>query len=66
MVMFGSDWPVCNVGGPKGEEGNWGFWMEVVEGVLWERAMSESDVEGVWWRVGERAYGIGEGRENGV
>ncbi len=32
--MFGSDWPVCNVGGPAGEEGNWGVWVQVVEGLL--------------------------------
>ncbi|KAF2128075.1 hypothetical protein P153DRAFT_319338, partial [Dothidotthia symphoricarpi CBS 119687] len=29
-IMFGSDWPVCNVGGPKGEAGNWAFWVEAV------------------------------------
>lgn len=57
-VMFGSDWPVCNVGGPKGEEGNWGFWKEVVERVLDERGMSEQEKESVWWRAGCEAYRI--------
>lgn len=57
-VMFGSDWPVCNVGGPKGEEGNWGFWREVVEKVVEERGMSEEEKESVWWRAGCEAYGI--------
>ena len=57
-VMFGSDWPVCNVGGPRGEQGNWKFWVEVVEKVLEERGMSESEKEGVWWKTGCRGYGI--------
>jgi predicted TIM-barrel fold metal-dependent hydrolase len=57
--MFGSDWPVCNVGGPRGEAGNWGFWREAVSRVLEEWEESEEVREGVWWRTGERAYGIG-------
>ncbi|KAL5113744.1 hypothetical protein ACEQ8H_008386 [Pleosporales sp. CAS-2024a] len=57
-VMFGSDWPVCNVGGPKGESGNWLFWREVVQRVVEERGMSEGEREGVWWAVGARAYGV--------
>jgi predicted TIM-barrel fold metal-dependent hydrolase len=57
-VMFGSDWPVCNVGGPKGEQGNWAFWRDVVEKVVEERGMREDEVEGVWWGVGVKAYGI--------
>lgn len=56
--MFGSDWPVCNVGGPKGEQGNWKFWVDVVERVLEERDMSEEERERVWWRTGAEAYGI--------
>ncbi|KAF2820213.1 hypothetical protein CC86DRAFT_374438 [Ophiobolus disseminans] len=57
-IMFGSDWPVCNVGGPRGEEGNWKFWVEVVERVLVERGLSEEEKEGVWWRTGKGVYGI--------
>ncbi|KAL6708891.1 L-rhamnono-gamma-lactonase [Coniothyrium glycines] len=57
-VMFGSDWPVCNVGGPKGEKENWGFWVEVVEGYLEEKGASEEEKDGVWWRTGARAYGV--------
>jgi predicted TIM-barrel fold metal-dependent hydrolase len=56
--MFGSDWPVCNIGGPRGEAGNWGFWREAVSRVLEEWEESEKVREGVWWRTGERAYGI--------
>ncbi|RAR12276.1 amidohydrolase family protein [Stemphylium lycopersici] len=57
-VMFGSDWPVCNVGGPKGEAGNWTLWREVVEAYLEGKGMSAEVREGVWWRVAEVAYGV--------
>lgn len=57
-VMFGSDWPVCNVGGPHGEQGNWAFWVAVVEAWIEERGMGEEEREGVWWRAGCRAYGV--------
>lgn len=57
-VMFGSDWPVCNVGGPKGEDGNWSFWRDVVEGLLKEEGFEEEDKEWVWWRAGGEAYGL--------
>ncbi|KAF2033116.1 NAD(P)-binding protein [Setomelanomma holmii] len=57
-VMFGSDWPVCNVGGPKGEKGNWGFWVQVVERVLQERGYGEKGKEAVWWETGARAYAV--------
>ena len=40
-VMFGSDWPVCNVGGPAGEKGNWGLWVESVELMLKEANLGE-------------------------
>ncbi|KAF2017669.1 hypothetical protein BU24DRAFT_155586 [Aaosphaeria arxii CBS 175.79] len=50
-VMFGSDWPVCNVGGPNGEE-NWGLWRELVA------AFVEEAGDDIWWRAGCEAYGI--------
>lgn len=55
-AMFGSDWPVCNVGGPKGEAGNWGLWRDVV--ALWMRWRDLSDFErdSVWCGAGSRAY----------
>lgn len=52
-VMFGSDWPVCNVGGPAGDKGNWGLWREVVE-----KLVSEQDSDGVWWKAGVEAYDL--------
>jgi predicted TIM-barrel fold metal-dependent hydrolase len=56
-VMFGSDWPVCNVGGPLGEQ-NWGLWREVVEQRLESDGFSDEEKEGVWWKTGCEAYGI--------
>ncbi|KAF2268368.1 hypothetical protein CC78DRAFT_576379 [Lojkania enalia] len=53
-VMFGSDWPVCNVGGPKGER-SWVVWREVVGEVLRRLGVEE---EGVWWRAGCEVYGV--------
>ena len=55
-VMFGSDWPVCNVGGPKAEL-SWGVWYQVVEKVL-EGKANDVDAADVWWRAGCKAYGI--------
>ncbi|KAH7112474.1 hypothetical protein B0J11DRAFT_597822 [Dendryphion nanum] len=56
-VMFGSDWPVCDVGGPLGEK-NWGLWRGVVEEVLAKRGLGEKEKEKVWWGVGETVYGV--------
>lgn len=57
-IMFGSDWPVCNVGGPKGEAGNWSLWREVVQGCLEARELSEEEKESVWWGAGCAAYAL--------
>ncbi|KAF1926218.1 uncharacterized protein M421DRAFT_94079 [Didymella exigua CBS 183.55] len=57
-VMFGSDWPVCNVGGPAGEKGNWGLWVEIVESLLEAAHVAEEDREQVWWKAGSRAYDV--------
>lgn len=59
-VMFGSDWPVCNAGGPVGERANWGLWVGVVEAWLSERGVVGEEADGVWWGVAESAYGVGE------
>lgn len=56
-VMFGSDWPVCNIGG-GGNEVAWRRWRSVVEGVLKRRGLSEEQKRGVWGGVAVRAYGI--------
>lgn len=55
-TMFGSDWPVCNVGGPVGDQ-NWNLWRQVVERTL--EGLNIEDTESVWWRAGCRAYEVG-------
>ncbi|GKZ32339.1 hypothetical protein AbraIFM66950_001664 [Aspergillus brasiliensis] len=56
-VMFGSDWPVCNVGG-GGSAVAWRRWKRVVEGILEKRGLSQEQKEGVWGGVAIKAYGI--------
>ncbi|KAF3036371.1 hypothetical protein E8E11_005018 [Didymella keratinophila] len=57
-VMFGSDWPVCNVGGPAGEKSNWGLWVESVESLLEEAYIAEEKRELIWWKAGSKAYDV--------
>ncbi|CAG8193187.1 unnamed protein product [Penicillium olsonii] len=56
-VMFGSDWPVCNLGG-GGNDVSWDRWRSVVEELLRNRKFSEYQKRGVWKDVALRAYGI--------
>lgn len=57
-VMFGSDWPVCNVGGPAGEAGNWQLWKDVVDAWMEKVGLGEKEREEVWYGAGARAYGL--------
>lgn len=54
-IMFGSDWPVCNVRGPATEE-SWDVWREVVQIALDQRAFSEKDRERIWSGTAIEAY----------
>ncbi|KAJ5671337.1 amidohydrolase family protein [Penicillium longicatenatum] len=56
-VMFGSDWPVCTIGG-GGNDVSWNRWTNVVEGILERRGLTEKEKEGIWGRVAVNAYGI--------
>ncbi|GLA27643.1 hypothetical protein CBS147346_10061 [Aspergillus niger] len=56
-VMFGSDWPVCNVGG-GGSAVAWRRWRSVVEGILEKRGLSQEQKEDVWGGVAVKAYAI--------
>ncbi|KAL9115736.1 MAG: hypothetical protein Q9227_000104 [Pyrenula ochraceoflavens] len=56
-VMFGSDWPVCNVGG-GGAEVAWGNWRVVVEGLLEKRGMRKEEKRRIWAGTAREAYGI--------
>lgn len=57
-AMFGSDWPVCNVGGPSGEAGNWGLWRDLLGLWMQEKGLGERERESVWWRAGCEVYGV--------
>lgn len=56
-VMFGSDWPVCNVGG-GGNDVSWSRWRKVVEEILERRGLTDEQKRGVWGEVAIKAYGI--------
>jgi L-rhamnono-1,4-lactonase len=56
-VMFGSDWPVCNVGGP-GAELAWRFWHDIVEEILSARDLSDDEKIMVWSSTARTAYNI--------
>ncbi|KAF2808163.1 uncharacterized protein BDZ99DRAFT_445350 [Mytilinidion resinicola] len=70
-IMFGSDWPVCNVNGPKRGENeskggknepkggdSWGVWKEVVEKLMEDLEVGEEGRERVWWGTGCEVYGV--------
>ncbi|KAI2791408.1 hypothetical protein POX_c04268 [Penicillium oxalicum] len=56
-IMFGSDWPVCNIGG-GGNAVSWTRWTQVVEGIMKRRGLSQTQKEGVWGGVAVKAYGL--------
>lgn len=56
-VMFGSDWPVCNIGG-GGNSVSWNRWIRVVESILEKKGLSEEQKQGVWGHVAVKAYGL--------
>ncbi|BDD55870.1 hypothetical protein MAP00_001352 [Monascus purpureus] len=56
-VMFGSDWPVCNIGG-GGNGVSWNRWQAVVEGVLNTRGLNGEQKDEIWGKVALKAYGI--------
>jgi L-rhamnono-1,4-lactonase len=54
-IMFGSDWPVCNVRGP-GDAKSWGHWVESVDKIMRSREMSEMEMNRVWYGTAAEAY----------
>lgn len=56
-VMFGSDWPVCNVNA-GGNRAAWNQWVEVVEGILKRRRLNHSQKKLVWGGNALTAYSI--------
>ncbi|QSZ32806.1 hypothetical protein DSL72_002386 [Monilinia vaccinii-corymbosi] len=55
-TMFGSDWPVCNIG----VEGAWGKWREVVMRFCYLASLSKEDQIMIWSGTAVKAYKIGE------
>jgi L-rhamnono-1,4-lactonase len=53
-IMYGSDWPVTNMGGP-GEKA-WGHWKAVVEALLDKAKLSEADKSKIWSGTAIEAY----------
>ncbi|OGM45581.1 amidohydrolase family protein [Aspergillus bombycis] len=56
-VMFGSDWPVCNVGG-GGNAVTWRRWKSIVESILEKRQLTDEEKRDVWGGVAVKAYGV--------
>lgn len=57
-IMFGSDWPVCNVGGP-GPETSWACWVTVVDAVLGDLDLSRKERARIWAGTANEVYGLG-------
>jgi L-rhamnono-1,4-lactonase len=56
-VMFGSDWPVCNVGGP-GPDKSWQHWHDLVTALLSSLELSNDDTARIWHGTAAEAYRI--------
>ncbi|KAK7557076.1 hypothetical protein IWX50DRAFT_242072 [Phyllosticta citricarpa] len=62
-IMFGSDWPVCNVRGPGGHERAWRAWRDAVELVIGDHEtglydLSHEQRDRVWFGTAVEAYGL--------
>ena len=58
-IMFGSDWPVCNLGG-GGNELAWRDWWWVVRTWVEKRGLTAEKRTGFWAGTAKRVYGIEE------
>ncbi|KAF2140078.1 uncharacterized protein K452DRAFT_274763 [Aplosporella prunicola CBS 121167] len=54
-IMFGSDWPVCNVRGP-GDARAWPCWRDVVVEMLSVYGLDAEARDRVWFRTAVEAY----------
>ena len=53
-IMFGSDWPVCNVNGPD-DDSPWVLWASTVEKLL-DNLVETTEQERVWSGTAIEAY----------
>lgn len=56
-IMFGSDWPVCNVGGP-GIDASWTHWHALISAVLDSQGLNTEEKARVWSGTTADAYSI--------
>ncbi|GAB7341960.1 hypothetical protein MBLNU457_g0260t1 [Dothideomycetes sp. NU457] len=57
-IMFGSDWPVCNVRGPATEK-SWSVWRDVVSIALEQEGLDDDySAEKIWAETAKEAYRI--------
>jgi L-rhamnono-1,4-lactonase len=56
-IMFGSDWPVCNLGGP-GDELSWSHWKNVISAILDEHKLSKAEKDRIWYGTAVEAYNL--------
>ncbi|EXJ92057.1 hypothetical protein A1O3_00607 [Capronia epimyces CBS 606.96] len=56
-TMFGSDWPVCNAGGP-GVQASWGHWHSLVAAILDDQGLTPEQKAQVWSGTAIEAYNI--------
>lgn len=54
-IMFGSDWPVCNVGG-LGTELAWSSWKAIVAAITDEHMLSDEQKDAIWYKTAAEAY----------
>ena len=56
-ILFGSDWPVCNVGGP-GIQNSWNRWYELVEAILTSQNLTREEKIRIYSGTAVEAYNI--------
>jgi L-rhamnono-1,4-lactonase len=54
-IMFGSDWPVCNVRGP-GDQYAWRSWYTVVSKILDDYGLDDQQKRQIWHDTAVAAY----------
>lgn len=53
-IMFGSNWSICEVDGPR--KMAWRHWQDAVGLYMQKRGLSEEDKEKVWYRTAAKIY----------
>jgi L-rhamnono-1,4-lactonase len=56
-VLFGSDWPICNIGG-GGNTVSWGRWMKIVDTIVESKGLTTEQKASVFGGAAIKAYGL--------